>query len=292
MWCICQVTSKSRQCSDTCWLCCRQLYALQQKVADAEDLAAQQQQAQQQSYTQTLALLDQTHLQQLSKLRTQLQGQALTHEAAAAKLKLELSQRNESQRQLQDEVKQLQQQCKILDQSCATEKALVKSLMKQAASARDTAIRSSNDGKPDSSTTGRNLESKFADEADTAQAQSANGTAASSSQSVSISAVNDSAAMAYTTLSLKADVLQKEAGILKDKLSATEAANQKLIQVQCQEKQQHASQLKLLDQTICQLQEKHVAAAAVVQETVAAVTSRTSLLLLQRQTGVVVFFWK
>ena len=253
---------------------------MQQKLADADSFAAQQQQAQQQTQQQTLALLDQSHLQQLSKLHSQLQEQCLTHQGSEAKLKEQVGQQDESVQQLQEQVRQLEQQCKELKQSCATERAVAKSLLKASASKQGAASDNSNDNKHDTSSDSMRDDSINADKANATTA------ADHSNSSDSAGPVATSAtAMAYTTLSLEADVLRKEARILKEQLSSTEVANRVLVQTQKQDKQQHMAQLSTLRQTLDDLDEKHRAAVAMLDDTVAAITHRTGLILQQRQTG-------
>lgn len=267
---------------------------MQQKAADADSFAAQQQQVQQQTQQQTLALLDQSHLQQLSRLHSQLQEQSLTHQASEAKLKQRVGQQDESVQQLQEQVRQLEQQCKELKQSCATERAVAKSLLKASASKEGAASDSSNDRQHDASSDSMCDDSSNDRQQDASSDSmcdasiTADATAAADHSNSLASAghvASSVAAMAYTTLSLETDVLRKEARILKEQLSKTEAANQVLVQTQKQDKQQHMAQLSTLRQTMDELDEKHQAAAAMLDDTVAAMTHRTSLILQQRQTG-------
>ena len=259
---------------------------LQQKLADANRALAEQHQAQQQMQQHTLALLDQTHLQHLSKLRNQLQEPSLSREAAETRLTQQLQQQDESAKQLQEKVTQLEQQCRQLEQSCANETALVKSLKKRMASRQDT-----QPGIFDNSEQERSLNSTGSAKNDTSQTDAGatdKEECADTMRSVSLTnpAVTDPAAMAFTTLSLEADVLRKEARILKQHLADQEAACHKLMQLQQQDKQQHAAQLSRLQHTVSQVEQKHLAAAAMMDETIAAITSRTSLMLQQRQAGV------
>lgn len=259
---------------------------LQQKFADANSALAEQHQAQQQMQQHTLALLDQTHLQHLSKLQKQLQDQSLSHEAAETRLKQQLQQQDESAKQLQEKVTQLEQQCRQLEQSRATETAVVKALKKRMASGKDT-----QPGIFDNSEQERSFSSTGSAGNDASQTAALHATdneecaATVSSPSLTNHAVTNPAAMAFTTLSLEADVLRKEARILKQHLAEQEAASSKLMQLQQQDKQQHATQLSRLQHTVSQVEQKHLTAAAMMDETIAAITSRTCLMLQQRQAG-------
>ena len=241
----------------------------------------------------TLALLDQTHLQHLSKLQNQLQEQSLSHEAAETRLKQQLQQQDESAKQLQEKVTQLEQQCRQLSgllsgmaQTCATETAVVKALKKRMASSKDTQPGMTDNSKQEHSFSSTGSAGNTASQTDTLHAtDNENYAAMMSSPSLTNHAVTDPATMAFTTLSLEADVLRKEARILKQHLADQEAASHKLMQLQQQDKQQHAAQLSRLRHTVAQVEHKHVAAAAMMDETLAAITSRTSLMLQQRQAG-------
>ena len=247
-------------------------------------------------------MMDDKHLQQLAKLRREVQDQSATHAAAQSQLKQQLTQQDESVMQLQEQVCQLEQECRSLTQSCATEQALSKSLLEQAAEGKAGAVgaiqhcmtynivsssNSRSGTKEEQSQRHQGVPSSSVSSQQPPMQIESQGPASASKPPAAHSspALPDSANLALTTLRLEADVLRRESGVLKADLATSEDACQKLAYLQQQDKRQHAAQLGNLHHTLAQLEAKHAAVAAMCKDTVAAMTHRIQLMLLQRNTG-------
>ncbi|KAL0022882.1 hypothetical protein WJX77_003338 [Trebouxia sp. C0004] len=92
-------------------------------------------------------------------------------------------------------------------------------------------------------------------------------------------------APASKTLVLEADVLRGEARVLREGLAKAEAAVQKLTQARREDELQRSTKLSQLERSLNELEKKHQGSAAVLDQTIAAMQTRTSILLQQRQSG-------
>lgn len=242
-------------------MCCSQAQDLQQQLAAATEAAQQQKQ----SHRNTLALLDEAHMDQLSKLQAQLLTQSRDQSAKQAKLKLELAEQSELTQQAQQRLSKLEHECQVLQKRSAEDQAVTKMLLKQQT---DTEAERNEDS--DDTLTPR-------DRPDVCSSNR--------EDPVKTNPMTSPGTMADRTLALEADVLRKEARILKEQLAKAEAAVRKLTQNRRETELQSSAKLSQLEGVLSNLEGKHSGAAALLDETLAAIQSRTSVLLQQRQSG-------
>ena len=245
---------------------CRQSEVVEQQAAEAAQASRQQKQ----SHQQTVALLDQCHMDQLTKLQQQALTQAAAASAAEAKLKAQLAEQTDLAQQLQQRLSELERQHEALQRKSVEDQAVVKMLLKQRAdSAAESAPVIESGGA--SSKNMKVCESKGSLATDTRAA----------SQSLSPrDGVNP-----HRTLVLEADVLRKEATVLTNQLAQAEASVLKLTQARREDELQSAAKLSELEGTLKELEGKHLGSAAVLDQTMAAMQRRTARLLQQRQSG-------
>ena len=242
----------------------------QQQLAAAAEAAKQQAQ----SHQQTLALLDQAHMQQLSKLQAQLLDQSRDDSACQSKLKLELAEQSHLSQQLQVRLSELERECHALQNKSTEEQAVTKMLLKQQAdsSAAVAASHQSSDKLLTShGTSGTGMCLQPHEEVD--------------NEPSSAIATPSAKSLAERTLLLEADVLRKEARVLKERLAEAEAAAQELTQDSAEDERKSAAKLSQLEGMLSQLESKHSGTSAVHDQTVAAIQTKTSILLQQRPSG-------
>ena len=269
---------------------CRQADVLNQQAENAATASEQQQQ----SHQQTLALLDQAHMEQLSQLQNQLQTQSTQHSASESKLRSQLAEQTELTQQLQQEVSQQQHELLTLQKKYTEDQAVLKMLRKRQQVNPQLSASNSFLSKHDM-TAADGLLASQQEEDQTAQASTSSSTeesvahaqdrkeeeSQSTVQAPAIAANN----AADKTLALEAEVLRKEARILKDALAKAETAVQKLTQAQLKDQAQSSAKMSQLEGTLKQLEDKHQGSAALFDQTVTAIQSRTSILLQQRAPG-------
>ena len=212
-------------------------------------------------------LLDQAHMEQLSQLQAQLLNQSRGDAAIQLKLKLELAEQSELTRQAQLRWSELEHECGLLQKKGAEDQAVSKMLLKQQ-SDREAA--------------------QHADEV-VAHARPdvcRNDSPLQEDQVVANPMTMASAGtMADRTLVLEADVLRRESKILKEQLAKAEAAVQKLTQDRREDELQSSVKLSQLEAVLSGLEGKHSSAAALLDQTLAAIQSKTAILLQQRLSG-------
>ncbi|DBB05703.1 TPA: hypothetical protein ACH3X1_012310 [Trebouxia sp. C0004] len=243
----------------------RQTDILQQQVADASAASDQQKL----SHQCTLALLDQAHLKQLSQLQKQLHKQLTYHSEAETKLKAQLVEQTDLTQQLRRAMTDLELDHHTLKRKSAEEQAVTKMLLKQQAdSAAQTPSMQDSEPAAEGTATDIHKENARSDPQPAAQ-----------NPFLSVSAP------ASKTLVLEADVLRGEARVLREGLAKAEAAVQKLTQARREDELQRSTKLSQLERSLNELEKKHQGSAAVLDQTIAAMQTRTSILLQQRQSG-------
>lgn len=226
---------------------------LQQQVADASAASDQQKQ----SHQHTLALLDQAHLDQLLM-------QSRDHSDSETKLQAQVLEQTELTQQLQHGMRELEREHQSLKKRSAEEQAVVKMLLKQQAErTAETAVTA----KDDSPTT--DLKEDLDPELPPA------------AQDPLLAA----APTKDRTLLLEVEVLRREARVLQDSLAKAEAGVQELTQARRGDELASSSKLSKLERLLKDLEEKHSGSGALLEQTMAAMQSRTSLLLQQRKPG-------
>ena len=216
-------------------------------------------------------------MEQLSKLQAQLQNQLSTDSTGQTKLKLELDEQTELTQQLQQKLSGLEQDNMALQKKSTEAQAVVKMLLKQQAdkaAAATTSEQHSGDTTAVSDKLGSSNSDDHPEEDDRSRLEAS---AAPNNPSAT--------AMANKTLILEADVLRKEARLLKERLAEAEAAVQKLTQDGHDNERTSAAKFRQLEGMLKQLEGQHTGSAALLDQTVAAIQSRTSMLLQQRQSG-------
>lgn len=238
---------------------------LQQQVADASAASDQQKQSNQ----RTLALLDQAHLAQLSELQRQLHQQSTCHSEAETKLKAQVVEQTDLTQQLRRAMTDLELDHQSLKRKSAEEQAVTKMLLKQQAdSAAQTPSTQETEPAAECTVTDMHEEDAKSDPQPAAQ-----------NPFLSV------AAPASKTLVLEADVLRREARVLRESLAKAEAAVQKLTQARREDELQSSARLSQLEGILNELEKKHQGSAAVLDQTVAAMQTRTSILLQKRHSG-------
>ena len=237
---------------------------LQQQVADASAASDQQKQ----SHQRTLALLDQAHLAQLSELQKQLLQQSTCHSEAETELKAQLVEQTDLTQQLQRAMTDLELDHQSLKRKSTEEQAVTKMFLKQADSAAQTP--SIQDAEPAAECTVTDIRNEDARYEPQPAAQN---------PFLSV------AAPASKTLVLEADVLRREARVLREGLAKAEAAVQKLTQARREDELQSSARLSQLEGILNELEKKHQSSAAVLDQTIAAMQIQTSKLLQKRQSG-------
>ena len=269
---------------------CRQANTWQQQTAEASATLQQQKQ----SHQQTLTLLDQAHVAQLSQLQSQLQSQATQHSAAESKLRAQLAEQSKLAQHLQHAMKQHdQQKFQDLQKKHAEDHALLKMILKKQHATEDEAVAKAQPVEDAianvamSSQQGEERQEQSAsDKAQNDKVNDANAVADAASQQRSGSPfAAASLSTSERTLALEAELLRKEARILKGSLARAEAAVQNLTQAQLKDQAQSSAKLAELQSTLEQLEGKHCGSSALLDQTVAAMQSRTSILLQQRVSG-------
>ena len=246
---------------------------MQQQLEAAAEAAKQQTQ----SHQHTLALLDHAHMEQLSKLQAQLQNQSTIDSASQTKLKLELAEQTELTQQLQQRLSGLEHDNQALQKKSAEAQAVAKMLLKQQAD-KAAAATASEQHSGDTAGLSDRLGTSISDDHPEEDDRSLLG--------ASVTPITPSAStMADRTLMLEADVLRKEARVLKERLAKAEADVQKLTQDGHDSERKSAAKLRQLEGMLKQLEGQHTGSAALLDQTVAAIQSRTSILLQQRQSG-------
>ena len=237
---------------------------------------------QKQSHRHTLSLLDQAHLEQLSRLQIQLHAQVTDHSAADAQLRSQLAEQTELTQQLRHGMSDLQHKIQTLQRKSAEDQAVVKMLLKQQAAAEADAeadappsVQLQHAAPPNLATIGYAPKEKSALEPQPGV----------QIPTPSVCTVAD------RTLILEADVLRKECRVLRDSLAKAEAAVQSLTQAQHEAEQRSSAKLSELEGMLNQLEGKHMGSATLLDQTVAAMQDRTSLLLQQRLSGNTQFPW-
>ena len=238
---------------------------VQQQVADASAASDQQKQ----SHQRTLALLDQAHLAQLSELQKKLHQQSTCHSEAETKLKAQVVEQIDLTQQLRRAMTDLELDHQNMKRKSAEEQAVTKMLLKQQA---DSAAQrpSMQDTEPAAGCTVTDIY---------------NENARSDPQPASQNSFLSVAAPTSKTLVLEADVLRREARVLREGLAKAEAAVQKLTQARREDELQSSAKLSQLEGILKELEKKHRGSAAVLDQTIAAMQTRTCILLQQRQSG-------
>ena len=242
---------------------CSQVEELQQQLAAATEASEQQRQ----SHQQTLMLLDQAHMEQLTQLQAQLLNQSRGDSAIQSKLKLELAEQSQLTQQAQLRLSELEHECEVLQKKCAEDHAVSQMLVRrqtdiEAARHADTILAPA---RPDVCSVDRPLQEE---------------------QVVANPVTMLSAGtMADKTLVLEADVLRRESKILKEQLAKAEAAVQKLTQDRREDELQSSAKLSQLEAVLSGLEGKHSSAAALLDQTLAAIQNKTAILLQQRPSG-------
>ena len=253
-------------------------------------IAATASEQQQQSHQQTLALLDQAHIEQLSQLQNQLQAQSAQHSAAESSLRSQLTEQTELTQQLQQELSQQQHELQTLQKKYTEDQAVLNMLQKRQQVSASNSCLSKHDlaagngvlasQQSEDQTVQASPSSRSEESADHAQCRKEE-----ESQSTVQAPAVAANSVADKTLALEAEVLRKEARILKDALAKAEAAVQKLTQAQLKDQAQSSAKMSQLEGTLKQLEDKHQGSAALFDQTVIAIQSRTSILLQQRVSG-------
>lgn len=246
---------------DSLRVSCSQAGELQQQLAATKEAVEQQKQ----SHQHTLTLLDQTHMDQLSKLQAQLLHQSRDDSAKQTKLKLELAKQCELTQQAQRALSELERECGVLQKKSAEDQAVIKMLLKQQT-------------KLDADQGSNTLAPADGLDADSSNIQLQESPAVANP-------TTPAGIMADRTLVLEAGVLRKESRILKDQLATAEAAVQQLTQTKREEELQSSAKLSELEGVLTRLEGKQTGAAALLDETLMAVQSKTAFLLQQRQSG-------
>ena len=242
---------------------CSQVEELQQQLAAATEASEQQRQ----SHQQTLMLLDQAHMEQLTQLQAQLLNQSRGDSVIQSKLKLELAEQSQLTQQAQLRLSELEHECGVLQKKCAEDHAVSQMLVRrqtdiEAARHADTILAPA---RPDVCSDDRPLQEE---------------------QVVANPVTMLSAGtMADKTLVLEADVLRRESKILKEQLAKAEAAVQKLTQDRREDELQSSAKLSQLEAVLSGLEGKHSSAAALLDQTLAAIQNKTAILLQQRPSG-------
>ncbi len=250
---------------------CRQAETLQQQVTDSRASVDQQKQ----SHQHTLTLLDQAHMNQLSKLQNELLGQTRDSSAADTILRTQLAEQMVLTQQLRHGMSELEHEIQALKKKSLEDQAVVKMLAKrQAGTEADSAAQALLDTLHDLASADDNVLSHEPDE-----------TPASASQPAVQTPNPFASNFSDKTLLLEADVLRREARVLRDRLAKAEADVQKLTQSRQEDERQSAAQLSKLEGMLSELEGKHLGSATLLDQTVAAMQSRTSILLQQRQSG-------
>lgn len=238
---------------------------LQQQVADTSAASDQQKQ----SHQRTFALLDQAHLAQLSELQKQLLNQSTGHSEAETKLKAQLVEQTDLTQQLRCAMTDLELDHQSLKRKSTEDQAVTKMLLKQQADSAAQTPRTQ-DTEPAAECTVTDMHSEDA---------------RSDPQPAAQNPFLSVAAPASKTLVLEADVLRREARVLRQGLAKAEAAVQKLTQARSEVELQSSARLSQLERILNELEEKHQGSAAVLEQTTAAMQTRTSILLQHRRSG-------
>lgn len=226
---------------------------LQQQAAAASATSNQQKQ----SHQHTLALLDQAHLDQLLT-------QSRDHSDSETKLQAQVREQTELTQQLQHGMRELEREHQSLKKRSAEEQAVVKMLLKQQAEwTAQTAVTAEDD----SPTTDpkEDLDPEL--------------TPAAQDPLPSAAPTKD------RTLVLEVGVLRREARVLQDSLARAEAVVQELTQARRGDELASSAKLSKLERLLKDLEEKHLGSGALLEQTMAAMQSRTSVLLQQRKPG-------
>ena len=244
-------------------VCYSQTEELQRQLAAATEAGEHQKQ----SHQHTLMLLDQAHMKQLSQLQAQLLHQSRDDSARHTKLKLELAKQSELTQQAQLRLAQRENECMILRKKGAEDQAVTKMLLRQQTDteAERPASDSSKPAMPETCSSN----SQLLEEALVAN----------------LTPVSSASTIADRTLILEADVLRREARILKEQLAKAEAAVQKLTQDRRDDELQSSAELSRLEGVLSGLEAKHSGAAALLTQTLTAIQSKTAMLLQQRPSG-------
>ena len=232
---------------------------MQQQLAAAAETGVQQKQ----SHQHTLSLLDQAHMEQLS----QLQAQLLNQSAVKSKLELELAEQSELTQQALLRLSELEHECGDLQKKGAENQAMTQILLKQQADTE--AARHSDEVLKPARADVCGMDSTRQEDQGVANPMT----------------LPSAGTMADRTLLLEADVLRRESTLLKEQLEKSEAAVQKLTQDRREDKLQSSSKLSQLEGVLNELEGKHLGAAALLDQTLAAVQSKTAILLQQRLSG-------
>lgn len=244
---------------------CSQAQELQQQLAGAIEADGQQKH----SHQHTLTLLDQTHMDQLSKLQAQLRHQSQDDSTRQTKLRLELAEQCELAQQAQCRLTELERERGVLQKKKAEDEAVIKMLLKQQ-TVKDADRISADTLTP---ADGLDAESKNTQPQETP---------------LLANPVTPAGTMADRTLVLEADVLRRESRLLKDQLATAKAAVQRLTQARREAELQSSAKLSELEGVLSGLEGKQAGAAALLDDTLLAIQSKTSILLQQRQSGGVV----
>lgn len=211
-------------------------------------------------------LLDQAHMERLSQLQAQLLNQSRDYSAKQTQLKLELAEQSELTQQAELRLSEHENECMVLRKKSAEDHAVAKMLLRPQTEteAERPSDESSTPATPDVRSSNSQLEDSLV----------ANPTPMSSAGT-----------MAERTLILEADVLRREARILKEQLAKAEAALQKLAQDRREDELQSSAKVSRLEGVLSGLEAKHSGAAALLSQTLTAIQSKTSTLLQQRASG-------
>ncbi|KAL3142275.1 hypothetical protein ABBQ38_002618 [Trebouxia sp. C0009 RCD-2024] len=239
-----------------------QAQELQQQLAGAIEADGQQKH----SHQHTLTLLDQTHMDQLSKLQAQLRHQSQDDSTRQTKLRLELAEQCELAQQAQCRLTELERERGVLQKKKAEDEAVIKMLLKQQ-TVKDADRISADTLTP---ADGLDAESKNTQPQETP---------------LLANPVTPAGTMADRTLVLEADVLRRESRLLKDQLATAKAAVQRLTQARREAELQSSAKLSELEGVLSGLEGKQAGAAALLDDTLLAIQSKTSILLQQRQSG-------
>ena len=242
---------------------CSQTEELQRQLAAATEASEHQKQ----SHQHTLMLLDQAHMDQLSQLQTQLLHQSRDDSARQTQLRLELAEQSELTQQAQLRLSERENECMVLRKKGAEDQAVTKMLLRQQADIEA-------ERPPDESSTPA-----------TPDVGSSNSQTPEDLLVANPTPISSAGTMADRTLILEADVLRREARILKEQLAKAEAAVQKLAQDRREDELQSSAELNRLEGVLSGLEAKHSGAAALLSQTLTAIQSKTAILLQQRPSG-------
>lgn len=244
---------------------CSQAQELQQQLAAAIEADGQRKH----SHQHTLTLLDQTHLDQLSKLQAQLRHQSQDASAKHTKLRFEIAEQCELAQQARRRLSELEHECGVLQKKSAEDQAVTKMLLKQQ-STKDADQISADTLTP----------------ADGLDAESRN--TQPQANPFLATPLTPASTLADKTLVLEADVLRRESRLLKDQLATAKAAVQKLTRARREEELQSSAKLSELEGVLSGLEGKQAGTAALLDDTLLAIQRKTSILLQQRQPGGVI----